>query len=209
MLAAIGTGAHPPVTNTNGRGGRGGGSGDNMGNSLPADACFMNYLIDGGPVCPAIGCHYVFPGDPPRSSIDDHSIDINKGGDPEADRRDRGLPAPRRHATGHPSALQRLRRHPHLDGRREVAERGARRQTRMTRAGFEPATYGLKVRPEFFVRATRSIAKFMRVCQLRQSRAHHRFASVHPRSFPVLGQMGCNWGVTSPLQSESGAMLTS
>ena len=78
VLAAIGTGLRP--SGANARGGRGnmGGVGADPGNTLPADACFMNFLIDGGPVCPAIGCHYVFPGDPPGSSIDDHSIDINK-----------------------------------------------------------------------------------------------------------------------------------
>jgi hypothetical protein len=75
-LAVIGSGMRPPGTTFQG------GNAD-PGNSLDAGACFMNVLIDGGPVCPPIGCHYVFPGDPPGASIDDHTIDINKAVSPK------------------------------------------------------------------------------------------------------------------------------
>ena len=40
--------------------------------------CFMNVLIDGRPVCPRVGCHYVFPDDPPGSPAEDHSLDLDK-----------------------------------------------------------------------------------------------------------------------------------
>jgi hypothetical protein len=70
-----------------GRGSGGGGSRDasrsSADNPVARDACFMNVLIDGGPVCANVGCHYVFPNDPPGSSLDDHSIDINKAVSPK------------------------------------------------------------------------------------------------------------------------------
>jgi hypothetical protein len=74
-LAVIGSGMRPPGTTFQG--------GNDPGNSLDGAACFMNILIDGGPVCPPIGCHYVFPGDPPGASVDDHTIDINKAVSPK------------------------------------------------------------------------------------------------------------------------------
>jgi hypothetical protein len=77
VLVPIGNGVRPQGANY--RPARG----DDPGNSLAAGACFMNFVIDGGPVCPAIGCHYVFPGDPPGSSIDDHSLDINAAVSPK------------------------------------------------------------------------------------------------------------------------------
>jgi hypothetical protein len=46
-------------------------------------ACYMNVLVDGGPVCPPVGCHYVFAGDPPGTSNEDHTIDINKAISPK------------------------------------------------------------------------------------------------------------------------------
>jgi hypothetical protein len=75
VLAVIGSGMRPPGTTFRG--------GNDPGNSLDAGACFMNVLIDGGPVCAPIGCHYVFPGDPPGASVDDHTIDINKAVSPK------------------------------------------------------------------------------------------------------------------------------
>ncbi len=75
-LAVIGSGLRPPGTTFQG------GNAD-PGNALDGSACFMNVLIDGGPVCPPIGCHYVFPGDPPGASIDDHTIDVNKAVSPK------------------------------------------------------------------------------------------------------------------------------
>lgn len=74
VLAVIGTGRRPAGTQIR----RDRNDRNDPSNELAADACFMNVLIDGGPVCPAVGCHYVFPGDPPGSTNDDHSIDINK-----------------------------------------------------------------------------------------------------------------------------------
>jgi hypothetical protein len=46
--------------------------------SIDRNECFMNVLVDGGPVCPRVGCHYVFPGDPPSSTNEDHSLDIDR-----------------------------------------------------------------------------------------------------------------------------------
>jgi hypothetical protein len=40
--------------------------------------CFMSVLIDGRPVCPPAGCHYVFADDPPGSLAEDHSLDLDK-----------------------------------------------------------------------------------------------------------------------------------
>lgn len=40
--------------------------------------CFMNVLIDGRAVCPNLGCHYVFADDPPGSTVEDHSLDLDK-----------------------------------------------------------------------------------------------------------------------------------
>jgi hypothetical protein len=40
--------------------------------------CYMTVIVDGGPVCPSVGCHYVFAGDPPGSSGDDHGVDLDK-----------------------------------------------------------------------------------------------------------------------------------
>ncbi len=74
-LAVIGSGRRPPGTTFRA-------NKDDPANSLDGAACFMNVLIDGGPVCPPIGCHYVFPGDPPGASVDDHTIDINKAVSP-------------------------------------------------------------------------------------------------------------------------------
>jgi hypothetical protein len=41
-------------------------------------ACYMSILIDGRAACPNVGCHYVFPSEPPGSRPDDHSVDIDK-----------------------------------------------------------------------------------------------------------------------------------
>jgi hypothetical protein len=63
------------------RGGAGGDFGGSSGGGFGGDrnnVCYMTVLVDGGPVCPPIGCHYVFAGDPPGSSSDDHSLDLDK-----------------------------------------------------------------------------------------------------------------------------------
>lgn len=97
VLAVMGTGVRPgsngqvmAPANGFGRAGGGGGGerrgidgGGGGGGGVARDACFMNILIDGGPVCANVGCHYVFPNDPPGSSLDDHSIDINKAVSPK------------------------------------------------------------------------------------------------------------------------------
>ena len=62
-------------------GGRGRGTGgmNLAGPGGPHDrVCYMSVLVDGGPVCPNVGCHYTFAGDPPGSSADDHSVSIDK-----------------------------------------------------------------------------------------------------------------------------------
>lgn len=75
------------------RGGRGGGAnggsgygssssgGSNM--NLPQgissqNICYMSVLVDGGPICPSIGCHYTHAGDPPGSTSDEHIIELDK-----------------------------------------------------------------------------------------------------------------------------------
>jgi len=51
-----------------------------IGSGGPGDlnVCYMTVLLDGGPVCPNVGCHYTFAHDPPGSSADDHSVDLDK-----------------------------------------------------------------------------------------------------------------------------------
>jgi hypothetical protein len=84
--AATGTGERP-ATNTrvqNGRGGeafgRSGAGGGLIGSGGPSglNVCYMTVLLDGGPLCPNVGCHYTFVNDPPGSSKDDHSLDLDK-----------------------------------------------------------------------------------------------------------------------------------
>ncbi len=43
-----------------------------------ANVCYMTVIVDGGPVCPSVGCHYVFANDPPGSTRDDHGVDLDK-----------------------------------------------------------------------------------------------------------------------------------
>ena len=40
--------------------------------------CYMSIVLDGGPVCPPIGCHHVFADNPPGSSRDEHLVDLDK-----------------------------------------------------------------------------------------------------------------------------------
>lgn len=40
--------------------------------------CFMTVMIDAHPVCPNVGCHYVFPDDPSGSTAEDHAVDLDK-----------------------------------------------------------------------------------------------------------------------------------
>jgi hypothetical protein len=85
VLAATGTGARPSGAMTN-SGSSSGGSpkralgGDGGGVVVAADRnlCYFSVLVDGSPVCANVGCHYVFAGDPPGSTVEDHSIDLDK-----------------------------------------------------------------------------------------------------------------------------------
>jgi hypothetical protein len=84
--AATGTGVRP-AANTSVQNSRGGAAfgraragGGFIGSGGPSDpnVCYMTVLLDGGPVCPNVGCHYTFVADPPGSSVDDHSLDLDK-----------------------------------------------------------------------------------------------------------------------------------
>jgi hypothetical protein len=44
----------------------------------------MTVIVDGGPVCPSVGCHYVFADDPPGSTRDDHGVDLDKVAGPDS-----------------------------------------------------------------------------------------------------------------------------
>ena len=83
--SATGTGSRPSGNqgsfDSPGRGG-GGRSGNSMSSSLPPginsrNVCYMTVLIDGGPACPKVGCHYTFVDDPPGSTGDEHSLDLD------------------------------------------------------------------------------------------------------------------------------------
>ena len=70
VRAAMGTGTAPTV-----------GAAFTPGTPMRANdrgACYMSVLIDGRAACPNVGCHYVFPGDPPGSRAEDHAVDIDK-----------------------------------------------------------------------------------------------------------------------------------
>ncbi len=73
------------------RAGRGSGYGSGYGSStsggsnmnLPPgvssqNICYMSVLVDGGPICPSVGCHYTHAGDPPGSTSDEHIIELDK-----------------------------------------------------------------------------------------------------------------------------------
>jgi hypothetical protein len=43
--------------------------------------CYLTVVVDNGVVCPKIGCHHSFAGDPPGSTSDDHVVDLDKAVD--------------------------------------------------------------------------------------------------------------------------------
>src|ERR1035437_836573 len=88
----------------------------------------------------------------------------------------------------HPETSKR----PPLGGRSHSEPIAPQQLTKVTRAGLEPATYGLKGRPEFILRGRTSTSKFVPLHILALVGVRSRFSEF----WAVLPTSRDNWGAT-------------